>query len=613
VVRLGPLGALGASMRRHGLLCLALAGLALPLYLIGSPRTGYQGTDELRYAQVAKEIGSGARFFMLHFNGRPYTEKPPLYFWLVRGAFELFGGPSAFALRLPGVASAIASLLVVYALAFSLFRRRDIAWTAALLLLVVPRFVWISRWGRLDIPMCLAVYAALLCFVRAYFSGRRPLAGWPFWLWIGLALAVKGPVGPIVALGTIVTFLLWQGEWARLKELWSPRGLGLALGLNLAWLAPMMAATGAEASRDLIVRQNLGRVLDPWRHVEPLGYYLKNIWYDAAPAALFVAAGAGGWLWAWGRSRRRRPEAPAAGPIFGDQTAACRFLMGWIGLTLIGLSFYPPKRAQYLLPAYPALAILAAFLLQGFMSGREGAWKLPRATGLVATPAWINLGALALVWVVLMWRHELAQTLASALEPIDLEASVALRDANAEFEYAAWHFSRPAQVIGSIVLAATVGAGALLIVRRAFAAALGLMIALLYAGWFVLFGWMIPPAFQDDDLKAMSRDLADRLGEHPQLQIAMFGDDKPYFNIYGDFVIAYFEDEDFEEDFRRLTRETLAAGRPLLLLIDAGKVSRFRDEPWLHASVRRDLTLRGDRIAIFEWMEPPAEPSESPP
>ena len=87
-------------MNRKSLLpLLVLAALCAPLYLVGSTGTGFRGTDELRYAQISKELGPGADLFLLRFNGVRYSDKPPLYFWLVDVSNKALGEFSPHGLR----------------------------------------------------------------------------------------------------------------------------------------------------------------------------------------------------------------------------------------------------------------------------------------------------------------------------------------------------------------------------------------------------------------------------------------------------------------------------------------------------------------------------------
>ena len=584
-------------MKRHLAPLLGLIALCVPIFMIGSSRTGFQGADELRYAQIAKELGPGRDLFLLHFNGERYSDKPPLYFWSVALSFKMFGGVSPHALRFPGMMSGVISVVLTYFLGVTLFGGVGMAFGSAFLLMLMPRFLWILRWGRLDLPMSMFVYASLLCFAINYFGKKTRLGGWGFWLFLGLAFAVKGPAGAMVIIGTAATFLIWQGEGRRWKELLHPGGMVLAIALNAVWIAPILLLGDEGSSRELIVEQNLGRIFDPWRHLRPPYYYFTNIWYNAFPAAMFVAGF--GIFW-WRRRNTPAPSGPGATEkVFGGAHSSCRFLLSWLLFTLIFFSILPTKRAQYLLPAYPAAAMLTVFFV-AFGSRKIGSattlLSVPR--GYFRIPGCLNLGVLISV-ILLLWRSELVSVAANLLERFAPEQAGSLREANADFKFGVYQAARAARISGSLLLVIAMGFAFRALWRGRTIGALVLMLSILYGSYFSFFGWVVPPAFRDDEMIRFSEETAELMRENPDLEICVFGDTKPYFNIYGDYHVTYF-DNDERGDFQHHVWRRHAEGRDLMVIFETEREGRFQGDPWYQDMARRELTMRGERMAVFE-------------
>jgi 4-amino-4-deoxy-L-arabinose transferase-like glycosyltransferase len=118
---------------------------ALLLYLPGLGATDLWAPDEPRTAQVAEEVRAGAGHrVLLHLNGEPYTQKPPLYFWLAALAGTAGDRVSAQAARLPSALAGVASVALTLALGASLLGRRT-GVVAAALLLTLPSWARLAR------------------------------------------------------------------------------------------------------------------------------------------------------------------------------------------------------------------------------------------------------------------------------------------------------------------------------------------------------------------------------------------------------------------------------------------------------------------------------------
>lgn len=366
---------------------IALALAALLLFSVGIGRTGFAGKDENRYSLVAKEIVTGGDWIVMHYMGDLYPDKPPLFFWTQAISYKLFGGVSPLAARLPLILHTLLALALAW-LAMRQLAGRRLATVALILLMLSFRFVWAGRWVRLDMPMCVWTYGAFWVSSRILFpkpGQAKAGAGWALagWIFAAAAILAKGP-GAVVWLGVIVTFAFASsGSRVLTKHGWW-WGLPLTLGLAAAWFVPAAMRGGHEYWGAMIGTHVVERFAGEVRHGHNPFYFLYKLPSDALPMGLFLPLG----LWSSWR-RRRRP--------------ADRFLLCWFFFNLIFFSIPTGKRGQYILPVYPAVALMAARPLLAAMRGglpvlnrrvKEHLWAVA-VFGLVASVGFFVFAAMS--------------------------------------------------------------------------------------------------------------------------------------------------------------------------------------------------------------------------
>ncbi len=351
----------------------AAAVLATGLCFLGIGRTDLWAPDETRVAEISREMLRGGNWLLPRLNGRPFIEEPPLFYWLQAGTYRLSGGPSAAAARWPSAISAALGVVVTAVFARAVGGSSGIA---ALVLVTAPEYWWMARSGTPDTAATTATALALTLFLLAWKTGRGVLlagavaaAGVAFWL--------KSFLGPGLALLTALVFLALAGA-GRLRS----RQLGAAvLALSVAigsWLVALTWTQGGDAISFFLLTNHLGRLVGSREvgHLRSAFYYVPNLtldllpWSIALPAALVAA---------WRRAR----------------DPARLFPLLWAVCMAVALSLAATKRSHYLLPAYPAFAVLIAQWWQS----REN-WQLDQATRqvLVAT---LLLGLPVLAFVLL--------------------------------------------------------------------------------------------------------------------------------------------------------------------------------------------------------------------
>jgi 4-amino-4-deoxy-L-arabinose transferase-like glycosyltransferase len=430
-----------------------LVALAAASYLPGLARLDLWEPDEPRIAQVAEELRSGvhgpAGRVLLHLNGEPYTEKPPLYSWLAAALGAPGGRVGEAAARLPSALAGIAVVGLAAAFGARLLGP-GAGLLGAALLLTTWEFAWLARRAQFDVLLTLFETLALVGFWRLDRGiGGRTSNTLLFHCGMGLAVLTKGPVGVLVPLWVAAA---WLGSERRLRELaralpaW---GLALSLGPGLAWLAAAAAAAPPGFLGDAVGENLIGRFFSGTSHERPFHYFLYQFPLDALPWSLLWPA-----VWLAGR---RQVFAAGADP---ERRRAWRFLLAWVGASLVFFSLSSGKRGLYLLPAFPAVSLLVAdalLLRAAAAGGRVPRWVARTAA---AVGAALAAGALGLAARGAAGEVAVPATFAAAAAAGLLAAALAFRALRAQapgarlaalvagalaVELAAFHLLLPAQ------------------------------------------------------------------------------------------------------------------------------------------------------------------------
>lgn len=364
----------------RGVAASALLAVAALSWLVGLSNVDLTSPDEARYAQVAEEIrafGHGAAgLVLLHLNGEVYDQKPPLWFWLTALAGVPTGRVSEWSARLPSALAALATVLLAMRLGTSLLGRCS-GLVAGALLVTAVEFAVLARRASLDALLTCFTTLALTAFWRWDLgSGRRrtDLA----WMHaaMGLAVLTKGPVGLLLPILAATAYLGWERRLRDLPKLFPPWALLLSIAPGLAWLA-LAAALAPDGFLSTAVGDNLFARFFLGKHAQPFHFYLSKFPQQFLPWTLV-------WPLVWWVGRTR---VFSSGPDPGV-TRAWRFLLAWVASTLLFFSLSSGKRGLYLLPAYPAAALLCADALVRCLRDRS------------ALPAWLIAGLGAAIVLV---------------------------------------------------------------------------------------------------------------------------------------------------------------------------------------------------------------------
>lgn len=347
--------ALDRTVASHKRAALWLAILSLALFLPGFFTLQPMDRDEPRFAQATKQMLETGDYVAIRFQQEARNKKPVGIYWMqaaVVGAADALGLPQArttiWLYRLVSLTGALAAVLLTYWTAL-VFVARRYAFVAALMLASTVLLGVEARLAKTDAVVLATVMAAMGALARFYLRPKDN-DGWRlpfvFWTAIGVGLLVKGPITPMVPLFTGVVLAV-KDRGARWLKLTRPLpGFVWALLLVLPWFALIMIATKGAFLTDSVGNDMLGKVsAGQESHGAPPGTYFAVFWATAWPLAPFAAVAA---PFAW---RNRREPAVA-------------FLLAWLVPFWLLFEAVPTKLPHYVLPAYPAIAILVAVAME---------------------------------------------------------------------------------------------------------------------------------------------------------------------------------------------------------------------------------------------------------
>jgi 4-amino-4-deoxy-L-arabinose transferase-like glycosyltransferase len=342
------------GLKKKYFLILVFLGSLVFLYNLGA-RDLWE-PDETRYAVVAGEMKDTGNWIVPHLNGAIYSEKPPLFFWLVNGSTLLLGD-NEFANRLPSALAGLITVLVTFLLGARLFGVRT-GFLSGLVLMTGFLFPQISRWMMLDSILTLFFLLSLFFFYQGYKREERRrvyylVAG----SFVGLGVLTKGPI----AFLSIPIFLILGLLEKDVKKIWNRDllwGVLVSLALVLAWVVPACWIGGNDYSRRILLEQSIGRMTGTLKHsnshVEPLFFYFIRFPAEFLPWTFFVPA-------AVVLQLRKRKE----------ERSGFLFLAVWFLFIFLFFSMVKGKNHNYILPLYPAAAILVGGWLGFFLRSPE--------------------------------------------------------------------------------------------------------------------------------------------------------------------------------------------------------------------------------------------------
>jgi len=327
---------------------LLLAGFCGFLLFYGLSYFGLVGADEPRYAQVAREMLARGDWITPTLSGKPWLEKPPLYYWQAMLAYRLFG-VSDWAARLPSAMDATFMVIAVY-LFFRRFRPGS-QLDAALITVSAAGVIGFSRAASMDMPLAAMFTMALLAWYVWYEIEVRTYL-WLAYAFLALGMLAKGPVAPFLAAVVISIFAFARRDYGILRRTLSIPGILIFCVIALPWYIAVQVRN-PDFFHAFIVQHNLERFgSNLYRHREPVWYYIPAVLLALLPWTVFTVAAVAKTIGAWWSRRRETLPSP--------EDACNVFLLIWLLVPVVFFSVSQSKLPGYILPALPAGTLLLA-------------------------------------------------------------------------------------------------------------------------------------------------------------------------------------------------------------------------------------------------------------
>ncbi len=325
-----------------------LLGCCFLFYFLSLDRWGLRKPDEIRYAQVAREMVEGGDWVSLQLYGKPYIEKPPLFFWLMALSSYLWQGFTSFSARFPSALFGTFTVLISFLIGKNLFDSRT-GFLSGLILATSFLFARFSTRANIDATLTFFTTASLFCFLQWYQSDRgdekkkiRELFLYGFYIGMGLATLTKGPVGFLLPLLVSLVYLSIRKDWKAIKRMKILSGMFLFLVIVLSWYLPAVLRGGQVYLHQTLIHRTVGYYSEGWMHSKPIYFYLRNFPADFLPWIFFLPGAI-----VYGCSEK------ASG-----KKKEFLFLLLWFIVIFLFFSFSKTKRDLYLLPIYPAASLM---------------------------------------------------------------------------------------------------------------------------------------------------------------------------------------------------------------------------------------------------------------
>ena len=365
--------------RTEVLLLVAFCGF---LFFYGLGAFGLLGADEPRYAKVAREMLERHDWITPTLQGKPWLEKPVLYYWQAIASYSVFGVTDQTA-RLP---AAFDAALMIAAIYFFLRRfRPGTEEDGALITAGSAAVVAFARAAATDMPLAATFTIALLAWYAWYESGKRIYLA-AFYVFLALGTLAKGPVAPALAAVIVLVFAAAKRDWrAAFRTLWIP-GIALFLAVALPWYIAVQLRN-PEFFRVFILEHNLARFSkDVYHHRQPFWFYIPILLLSLMPWTL--------WLILAIVERVRLIWAEGKSAFAAAEDSWQLFLLIWLLVPAVFFSASQSKLPGYILPAIPAGALLVSEYLAARRT-QETRMSLPLAAVHGALCGLLVFGALS--------------------------------------------------------------------------------------------------------------------------------------------------------------------------------------------------------------------------
>ena len=303
--------------------------------------------DEGRYAEIPREMLVSGDWVTPRLNGLKYFEKPPLQYWATATAYEVFGEHQWTARLWTGL-TGFAGLLLVWFAGLRLFGR-EAANYAAMLLGSSMLYAMMGHINTLDMGVTFFITLGVFTFLLAQHGANRQAGrNWMMLAWAGMGLAVlsKGLMGIVLPGTAVFIYCLVRRDFSVLKRMHWLAGLGLFLLITAPWFYLVIKANPEFFQRFFIYEHYTRFMTKELGRYQPWYYFVPILLSGALPWTLLLFDS----LFHIGK--------PTASGTENKPFHAALFLLIWAVFIYVFFSISDSKLPSYLLPMFPALALL---------------------------------------------------------------------------------------------------------------------------------------------------------------------------------------------------------------------------------------------------------------
>lgn len=368
---------------------------ALIAFLPGYSKVPPIDRDEARFAQATKQMVASGEYVDIRFQNEVRYQKPVGIYWLQAAALKVASAVSRrdvqtriYIYRIPSLIGAVAAVIATFWIGLA-FASRRVAILAAVMMASSILLGVEARLAKTDAMLLLTTLLCIGVLAHTYLESpaeREKSAGliWPIVFWAALAVGVllKGPLILLFVGLPIVTLAIIDRSAGWLMKLRPLIGIPVFLLLVLPWFIAIVGRSGGTFLTDSVGRDLLAKVVSGQEsHGAPPGYFIVLFFITFWPASI-LAGMAVPWVW------RAKWDAPV------------KFLLAWLVPAWIIFELIITKLPHYVLPLYPAIAILLAMAIDQRALSRQK-WMEYGTFWWFAIPVFFFVGSL-----VLLLRYE---------------------------------------------------------------------------------------------------------------------------------------------------------------------------------------------------------------
>lgn len=328
-------------LRRFAILFL----LSIVLFFFGNNLLHLTDPDEVFYSLTAKEMLNKNEWLTPYIFNQPQFEKPIATYWFLQIGTIIFG-PNAFAARFFPALFATFGVLGVYSLGLLGFINEKRAFLAALVLCTSAFYTGMAKTVFTDMIFSVFILFSLLSFYSGYVHSNSKRFGILFfYVFAAFATLTKGPLGLLIPGLTVILFLLYRRQVSFLNTHWVLVGFCVWLLMAAPWYWYEISRYGQDFMKEFFYNDHWRRLLEAeHKGNDHWFFYPLTMIAGVFPWSLFLLA------------------------AFGDLYKRLKFslkpfeyfLLSWVLIVFIVFQVAHSKLASYILPMFPALALIAA-------------------------------------------------------------------------------------------------------------------------------------------------------------------------------------------------------------------------------------------------------------